>query len=377
MADDKNNQGATARRPEGDARDERYFLNQQPRPQNRLPSSEVQRTRTNNRSSVNEPTIEKRPNPVTQKVNSPEEESNLTLDTLIQVNAQERRANYVFTVGRSGSGKSTLQSWLLRHVSESREYSTRTIREANGPREPRLLSEEVMSEWHQQWSKNELPHRTQVGRPAEFRFEVTPMTRPNAPLSFGFFEASGEDFQHVMRSGIADPKLPVSLRQFLSNEHCRFVFLLVCIGHDMQGDDRLFCDFVEYLHDEFDGRFWNDSSIAIVIADPTSANRLLKTRGPQSDTEPSTDFDIDEFSWTFLQKTRNKLQRWSKPVGLAPFSIGKVYQDPSTDAKYVEDFSQQDADSLFRWIYRQFIGFDPGPQRTATSRLLEILERLG
>jgi hypothetical protein len=126
------------------------------------------------------------------------------------------RWNYLFTVSRPGGGSSTLHSHLLRYLLTSGEYIVES--------DPALVdsgseARDLMIEWNEHWSRGLFPRRTEVGRPVEFRYIVTPAREGFPALQFGFLELAGEDFLRLAQRSIDGhpPRLLASVDEFLSS----------------------------------------------------------------------------------------------------------------------------------------------------------------
>ena len=288
------------------------------------------------------------------------------LDGLLNTDISQRRGNYVFTVGRPQSGKSTLQSHLTRYLYQSGDYIPTPLKGNDDHAEQQAVSNEVLREWQRRWLVNRFPERTVSKHPSEYRFHMSPEKRRNRPLEFGYFEVAGEVYKQLLASGVRKPELPESLFQFLSNPKCRFLFLFVCIGHEIVEDDLIFSAFLDYLHEKFDDRFMQQSHIGIVISDPTSAIELLKKRRAESGR--SGKLDKHEFVREFLPTTTARLKGWGNDFALAQFHVGDVKLDEDTNEPFIERPSFIDAKLVFDWIYECFLGVRPEPGPTMWER---------
>lgn len=288
------------------------------------------------------------------------------LDDLLGTDIESRRGNYVFTVGRPASGKSTLQSHLTRYLYQSGDYIPTPIKTHDEMAAQQAVSREVLQEWQRRWLVNRFPERTVSKHPSEYRFHMTPEKRRNRPLEFGYFEVAGEVYRQLLAAGASQPDLPESLYQFLSNKKCKFLFLFVCIGHEIDQDDLVFCAFLDYLHFKFGERFMENSHIGIVISDPTSAVELLKKR--RSDSGRSGKLDKQGFASEFLPTTTARLKGWNNDFALAQFHVGDVVLDDELNEPVIENPSFVDAKLVFNWMYQCFEGVAPEPGPTMLQR---------
>lgn len=292
----------------------------------------------------------------------------------INVNIANRNGHYIFTVGRPGTGKSTLQSQVLRYLFESREYHSqiKTADESERVEQERL--DKLLAEWRKCWRDDRFPERTAASRPSEFRFEVAPVQRNNNYITFGFFEVAGEDFETLRRGLSSRPSLLTSLAEFLRNPNCKFVFLLVCIGHEVENDDELFVDFLDYLRENFGERYVKESRVAIVISDPDEASALLAKK--RKERGRSGKLDKEAFVREFLPQTAAKLMSWKRSYGLAQFYVGNIRADEN-GKEYIEGNSFDDARALFGWIFEAMTGLKPVPGPTLRERVGNFLQRFG
>lgn len=292
----------------------------------------------------------------------------------LSIDIAGRSGHYIFAVGRPATGKSTMQSQILRYLFESQDYVIQIKAADESERGEQQRLDELLMKWRECWADDRFPDRTQANRPSEFRFEVRPSQR-NIPLStFGFFEVAGEDFK-TLRRGLANkPYLLQSLTDFLKNPNCKFIFLLVCIGHDVQDDDTLFYDFLDYLRLNFGERYALESRVAIVISDPEEAGKLLAKR--RRDLGRSGNLDKEAFVREFLPQTLGKLKGWKKDYGLAQFYIGNIQADQE-GMEYIEGNSFDDAQALFGWVYENMTGLPPVPGDSIGTKIIKWLKQFG
>lgn len=311
-----------------------------------------------------------------EKYVPPETQNDVSPQRRLNLDIANRSGHYIFTVGRPSTGKSTMQSHMLRYLFEDEDYVTLLQSPDDSEAEEQKRRDQLLKEWRDCWLNNKLPHRTRSNDHSEFRFQTTPIQRKDSYLTFGFFEVPGEDFERLRRGMRQQPHLIEDLTEFLGNPKCKFVFLLVCIGVNVETDDEIFFEFLEYLRQNFGERYLKESRVAIVISDPNNAAQLLrKHRADRGQTGP---LDKAAFVRTFLPQTLNMLQAWKKEYGLAQFYVGDVHSDPEDpEMSYLKNVSFDDARTLFGWIYKNLTGQSPVPGPTIGERVISFLRKFG
>jgi len=291
-------------------------------------------------------------------------------------------ANYIFAVGKPNSGKTTLQGHLLRYLFTGGHH--------NAEPDPAYMRDKdyfqkVRIEWDHAWRNGLFPERTVAGRPADFRYIVTPLLKKSRkPLPFGFLEISGEDFNELVKPSDRPPQLLPSIHSFLENPHCNLTFLFVCRGNHptgLDGDDLLFSQFLDYLSMRFDRPFKQTCSAALVFADPDACQRRLQQRRAQAQT--GGPLDVEGFISAFTPQTATRLHTWKQRASTFPFSVGAVRREPGQRGEEIvrsiiePDF--HDARLLYEWLYQQFTGqsLGPGPVARSLEGLKEWLRGLG
>lgn len=279
--------------------------------------------------------------------------------------------NYIFAVGRPGVGKSTLQSHLLRYLLTSSGQVVEVDREF-----ARSASDfgKVLAEWQSQWRRGDFPSRTAMGRPTEFRYVIKEKDG-SRPMPFGFLEISGEDFDELRRpNNDGQPRLMPSIDIFLNKPHIKVAFLLICNGSDIDGDDFLFTQFLDYLNINVRHEFKKNSSVALILADPVACQ--LRLSAALSNRDAARPLDPDAFVSMFTPQTVSRLSEWGKRATVASFSVGDVGERDDSHAlrRYIEKPNFEDSKLLFRWLSEQFSGSSAGPG--FTSKMLNWLNKL-
>jgi len=279
--------------------------------------------------------------------------------------------NYIFTVGRAGSGKSTFQSHMLRYLLTSGDHvADPDIEHArDNPNFRRMLLD-----WQMQWNSGTFPRPNEVKRVTEFRYIVTP-NGGQKPILFGFLEISGEDFKVLVDPTRSPSEILPELSDFLNNPDIKVTFLLICQGEDMNGDDMLFSEFLNYLrvHTRRTNRL--NSSIALILADPvTCQRRLAKRLKVEYRGEP---LDADRFVDYFTKQTAARLAAWGDRATIATFSVGKVETRMvnGEERKIITEPSFEDTRYIFNWLYEQYTGRTVGPG--FWNKTMEWLRQLG
>ncbi|MFM9942759.1 MAG: hypothetical protein ACKVP7_25055 [Hyphomicrobiaceae bacterium] len=285
--------------------------------------------------------------------------------------------NYIFTVGRPGSGKTTFQSHLLRYLNSGGDH---TLDADPGLSRANVDFRDMFLEWQDQWDRGQFPRRSEVGRPLDFRYIVSPNTDGFPPLPFGFLEISGEDFIQLAKKskGGKPPELLKSIDEFLNNPRLNIAFLFVCQGQDLKGDDLLFSQFLQYLKDKIGRGFESHCSAVLVIADPETCQERLAHKLGTPDIANET-LDIDRFIKHFLPASAAKLARWKHRATIATFSVGTIVDDSDETGqpiKLITEPSFEDAKLIYDWLYHRFTDRRIGVEEGFAPKVREWLRKL-
>ncbi len=261
---------------------------------------------------------------------------------------------YIFTVGRPGSGKSTFQSHLLRYLMTQGHHRVEPDTEHTASEAFR----ETFAKWRAQWQSGFFPDRTAAGRPAEFRYKVTPHKRGYPTIPFGFVEISGEDFEKLMAFDQNMPEFLDSVDDFLNHPNIHLAFFFICQGNDIEQDDNLFGRFLDYLAHHTDRPYAENCSAALVLADPLACQRHLAKRlnEPKLRNRP---LDIEKFVDEFTPECASRLAGWENRATIATFSVGQVETMALANAEKKPRISKpsfEDAEMIYNWLYRRFTG---------------------
>lgn len=239
-----------------------------------------------------------------------------------------------------------------------------------------MTYQNMVLQWEEQWARGQFPDASVVGRPAEFRYLVSPTRSGYPALPFGFLEISGEDFMVLSRPSERPPALLPSLDEFLNNPRANLAFLFVCQGENMAGDDLLFSRFLTYLKMNVKRSFLANTSAALILADPeTCQRRLAKKLSLPDDGRP---LDVDLFVEHFTPQTAALLAAWKDRATIATFSVGSIREEPGPNGKPIPrivDPQFDDAKAVYEWLYERFTGRTLGPGFIAKT--LAWLKELG
>jgi len=284
--------------------------------------------------------------------------------SLLSEKIEDRRGNYVLTIGFPSAGKTVLQSWLTRYVMEEGPFRTELDHIETSRGKTSYDPNRIVSEWRKQWVDGRFPKPTPVGEEEvrEINLRVNPLYGVKTPLEFGFLELSGEMMRSVIPGVSENPTLSRVLLRFLSNPNLNLVILLLV---DPRSDDNgdLFFNFLDFLRRNLPYDIRDQASLAIVVSKPDIAmERLRSSTGNYAAHDELRGEVIEDFVEEFASQLYREFYDWpEKRRVISRFYIGEVLSDEK--GAFIADPSFESAENLFGWLYEQFTGrrLGPGP----------------
>jgi hypothetical protein len=281
--------------------------------------------------------------------------------------------NYIITIGQAQSGKTTFQMSLIRYLLEGGgacDVSALPVRGA------KLNSHALLNLYRDLWAKKRFMDSTDPGRPREYAFTVTPESHSPfvKTVQFGFFEASGEDFEDQIKFHKDRPPLFTEVTNALQTPRVRPAIILLADGAELDDhhddrypDDRFFIDFLTSVKDDMRPREFGDltrrASIMIIVSKPDDAAELLATRNRKKtpDMRIATGTAAVQLVKTFLPDTLRHIQvHWGRDPWMARLTLGTLgsaYDEeheqhvPTLEEPHFEHIAQ-----IYDKIYRHFAG---------------------
>lgn len=282
--------------------------------------------------------------------------------SLLHDKIEERRGNYVLTIGFPAAGKTVLQSWLTRYVMAEGPYQTQLDNVDSERATANYDANRIVNEWMEQWNEGRFPKPNPVGEDVirEINLRVKPMYGVKTPLEFGFLEISGEMMESVIPGETENPSLSKVLLRFLSNSKLNLVIILLV---DPASDDnnKLFFNFLNFLDVNLPYDIREQASLALVVSKPEVAMERLRAHAPRYAAHAEMRGEIvEDFVETFVPSIYSEWYEWpEKRRVISRFYVGEIERDER--GAYIAVPSFTSAENLFGWIYKQFTGHEPGP----------------
>ena len=271
--------------------------------------------------------------------------------------------HYIITIGMTGSGKTTFQNFLIRYLIEGTDDFIVKAFENNE------ASEAIIRHWKARWKTGDLELPTALGPPKEYVFDIapSPQSRYKHPLTFAFFEVSGEDLGQVMYQEGGQQILPPVFLKILNHPNAKYVIVLVSDGAKLRKDDDFFFDFLQYLDRnllaESKALLHEENRLLLLISKPQEAEHKLFSK--ISDSKPGRDPASVQIVRHYLRQTYREIQGWGVKPAVGSLYIGKlesVQQDGTgtpVQKLFKPDFKE--IGDVFHWFYCQVTGAPLGP----------------
>ncbi len=247
-----------------------------------------------------------------------------------------KKGNYIFTVGNVGSGKSTLQNIMIYRLFSAINIDFSVMNHYGDERHDYILNQ-----WISNIKKGVLPERSKQGVLQEFNISISQKNKRK--LNLNFLEISGEDIKSIVPTFEKDHKAKINalLENYLKLKRINKKFIFISdasknrkIGmRTAESEDILFNHFLHYL---LTPNGLNLKRIDVLFV--ASKWDLVKTEYRS----------VSQYFNQHLPQTMSILNSNKCHLTMMPFSIGEVTDQriTSLESIYIE--------RLIQWIYYNF-----------------------
>ena len=292
-------------------------------------------------------------------------------DHLSSVNIDDRKGNYLISVGLPGSGKTVLQSFTTYSMSVAGNLSSKPdITEKNG--EINHQAQQLRTLWLDEWKVGRLPKGTPLREDEirEIRLDITNLENKSQKFNFSFLEISGESFKDVVPTAISAPTLFQRINSFLTNNKIRLNLAFVLKTDEQLGEptnDALFTNFIEFVESQLKLDLTKKVGLILVLPNPKMVFGEEEWRVMRSNKPEDRNFykkRVKDYVYENFPATYTIFDRWNvQKRAITIFHVGDEVRG------HIQNVDFKDARSFIDLNYQFFTGGRLQPKNSFWKRI--------